>query len=130
MTISLVNYPDTTQTSSFTVTVNPCQVTSLTALLLNVPISYTVRSEATYGADYSFNQEPNCGYPQTLTFISAPPDFMEHLESEQRFSVQTSDPNDEQTYTIRMQSEIQVPLDYQMLEFQSVTQLISFEVTV
>ena len=106
VTISMADYPAITSQASFTVTINPCQVTSFTASITQAPTSYSIGTPASVGGLYTFTQEPaGCSYPQSLTLSDLPP-FITHLEDQSQFSTFTDDHLNEGTYTVIITSTI------------------------
>ena len=97
--VSLMGDPLVTESTTVTITVNPCQVTELVGTIMDSPITYPLYTPAMIGGLYSFTQSKECGYIPLIEVIDLP-SFITHNELDQSFSVESSIPADENTYTI------------------------------
>ena len=112
-----------------TVIVDPCQVATLIGSITGAPISYSLATPATTGAQYTFLEDLACGYDQSIT-VTGLPAFASHDQTLRQFSVETSDPSDKQTYTVVVESIIDVPVTYERQDFNQVTALVTFDIIV
>ena len=108
--VELLEYPQVTKTASFVVTINPCQVSSFTASVQPTATSYFIGDAAMTTFALTFQQEINCGYPETIEIVDMPT-FVTYDEAQRHFTVFTDDIAHEGVYTITATSSIEVPKD-------------------
>ena len=70
-----------------------------------VELRYAIGEPATPDGLYIFDEDPQCGYPETVTLTNLPT-FVTHDEPNSNFSVFTTDLNDIGQYTVTIRSEI------------------------
>ena len=78
---------------------NPCQVTELVGAIIDTPMVYPLHAPSIIGGVYSFTQSKECGYIPDIKVIGLP-SFVTHNKLDQSFSVESSNPEDENTYKI------------------------------
>jgi len=90
----------------------PCTVSTYTAGQKVGDISYNIgANELLNVGEYAFNEDPSCGYPETVT-ITGLPEFINHNEDTSDFDLPTtSDLDLIGEYTVTIRSEIEVPDD-------------------
>ena len=109
--------------------IDPCQVTSFEVTMTDAPLSYSVNTPMTTGGHYSFLQTPNCGYEQIIS-VTGLANFMTHNSEAKSFSVWTSDSDDEETYEVRVESTIEVPIDWTRANYQPVQSSATLQIVV
>ena len=127
--VSLVGDPLIKEVTTVTVIVNPCQVTELIGAILEVPIVYPLHTPVMIGALYSFTQTKDCGYVPVIEVIDLP-SFVTHNEVDQSFSVESSNPADENTYSISIMATLSVPETYKKETFTELLAVIDFDIEV
>ena len=127
--VSLMGDPLVRKVAKVTVVVNPCQVTELVRAILEVPIAYPLYTPAMIGGLYSFTQTKDCGYVPVIEVIGLP-SFTTHNELDQSFSVESSNPADENTYSISIMATLSVPETYKKETFTELLAVIDFDIEV
>ena len=120
--------PDTFKEASFTVTVNPCQVTDF-GLAVDSAVGFSVGDETPTLLPYQLQQVTNCGY-QVTTSLSNSHSFMTLNQDASQIEFFTSSMDDINTYTVTISSTIQVPTDYTRAEFVDMTAEQSIQVEI
>ena len=97
----------------FTVYIDPCIVNTYTATQLVGDISYNIGADSLIGVGpYSFDEDPICNYPETVTLTDLPA-FVMHNEVSSDFDLlKTTDLSLIGSYVVTIRSEIFVPDDY------------------
>ena len=103
----------------FTVFIEPCVVNTYSDTLKVTLIEYFIGDPTLVDGKYMFEQDPFCGYDETVT-VSNVPAFAVHNDVSADFSVPTnSDLSLIGEYIITIRSEIQVPDDYTKSTFST-----------
>ena len=108
--MTLDEYPAITETIRITITIDPCQITEYKLGTVQADIDYFVGQGELVTGDYDFVQVSNCGYPETIV-ISGLPGFATSDTTARTFTIETDVFGDVNTYTVRIDSTISVPLD-------------------
>ena len=120
------DYTQTTQTImeaefTFRVIVNPCIVTSYSALPVASDLSYAIGSPTVTSSFYSFKEEPACKYPETIQIIDLPP-WASHSVFTRTFSVpQTFDLSLIGAYQVSIKADLEVPDDNTLTTYSLIT---------
>ena len=96
----------------FSIFVAACLVTDYTATTVVTRIEYVIGSSTLTDGFYEFMENPDCGYPETVT-LTGLPTFVTHNENNSDFTIpQTSDLSLLGEYPVTIRSEICVPDDH------------------
>ena len=91
-------------------------------------ISYNIGAPTLTSPVYSFEEDPPCFYPETVTVTNLPA-FMTHSEANSDFTIpQTTDLSLIGSYTMTLRSEILVPTDYTLTDFT--TMFVEYDILV
>ena len=98
----------------FTIFIEPCQVSVYSASQQVAPISYSIgATDLLKVGAYGFDQDPVCGYAETVTLTNLPAFVTHNAPTTADFSVpQTSDLSLIGSYTVTIRSTICVPDDH------------------
>ena len=90
----------------FPIQIEECLVDSYTADKIIDTISYNIGAPDLTSESYSFIEDPECNYPETVTLINLP-DFVIHNEATSDFTIPSnSDLSLIGSYTVTIRSEI------------------------
>ena len=96
----------------FKILIEPCIVSTYTATTSITQIVYNIGALEKTDGLYTFDEDPVCNYPETITLTNMPV-FVTHNESTSDFKIpQTSDLSLLGEYTVTIKSEICVPDDH------------------
>ena len=102
---------------NFVIQVEECVVNTYKANQIITVISYNVGAPTLVSPKYSFDEEPACYYPETVTVKNLPP-FVTHDEAASEFTIaKNTDLSIIGSYTVTLRSEISVPTDYTKTSF-------------
>ncbi len=103
----------------FFVFMEPCIVNTYTASTVVSVIVYNVNQADLTAGFYSFDEDPVCNYPETVTVTDLPA-FAVHNEPTSDFTIpQNNDLGLIGEYTVTLRSQIEVPTDYTQSAFAS-----------
>ena len=107
----------------FTVFIEPCIVSTYLATLEVADISYNIgASELANVSPYVFDEDPLCGYPETVTLSDLPVFVTHNGPTSDDFTVPFN--NDLAligSYVVTIRSEISIPDDYTKTAFTTLT---------
>ena len=107
----------------FTVFIEPCIVNTYLATLEVADISYNIgASELTNVSPYVFDEDPVCGYPETVTLTDLPVFVTHNGPTSDDFTVPFN--NDLAligSYVVTIRSEISIPDDYTKTTFTTMS---------
>ena len=101
----------------FFVQVDPCPEDDIQTNIDNLELSYTINSGLKTSQALSFTQSLSCGYELTIELRGDPPSFVSFDQNQQKLTYETSDVNDEATYSFEVVGKISVPTDYTQTDF-------------
>ena len=91
---------------------HPCAIISFSSKVTVASIKYYINTATLTAGQYAFEQNPLCGYPETIT-VTGLPAFASHNAVPHDFTVPaTSDLALIGVYPVTLRSEISVPNDY------------------
>jgi len=118
---SRISVPDDYLKSSYTnhevfydfkVYIEPCLVTTYAETLIVGPITYFVNDPTLIDGPYTFDENPVCNYPETVTFVNLPT-WVTHNSATADFRIsKTGDLSLIGEHVVTITSEILVPTDY------------------
>lgn len=90
----------------FTVYIEPCVVTDYVASLQVIEIRYALNTPTLTDGSYVFDEQPFCGYAETVTFMNLPA-LVTHNLATSDFTIQkTNDPSIVGFYIVNIKSSI------------------------
>ena len=102
---------------NFVVYIEPCLVGTYEATTPVTKIVYNVNQADLTDGRYVFDEDPSCGYAETVTITNLP-DFAIHNEGTSDFTIpKNGDLDLIGEYTVTIRSEIQVPTDHTQTTF-------------
>ena len=106
----------------FTIFVEPCIVNTYTATLEVADIAYNIGAPDLFNVSpYVFDENPFCGYPETVTLTNLPGFALHNAPTTDDFSIpKTPDLALIGVYTVTIRSEIQVPDDHTKSSFTTI----------
>jgi len=103
-------------------------VNTYTADATITEIAYNIGAPTLTSSEYSFEEDPACFYPETVTLTGLPA-FVTHNEPTSDFTIeQNTDLSLIGSYPVTLRSEIQIPDDFTMTSFT--TMFVEYEFTI
>ena len=87
--VKLVEYPTIKTSTTFTVTIDPCQISNFEGTVSPTSHSYAVDAALFTGFAYAFTQTNACGYTESIE-VGGLPSFVTHNKGSKNFSVETN----------------------------------------
>lgn len=98
--VSLAFYPEISQSKTFTLTIDPCKVSSFTGIALpSSALTYNLGQGELAGFEYRFSQMNACSYSESIQVLDSPA-FMVHDKEKANFLINTDQVSDVGDYLV------------------------------
>ena len=134
---SHISVPDNYLKSSFTIhefnydfkiLIEPCIVNSYSKTVIAGPISYRINDPTLTDGHYTFEEDPVCNYPETVTFVNLPT-WVTHNPSTADLTIpKTGDLSLIGEHVVTIKSEILVPTDHTKAIFTPISVTYDFSI--